>query len=106
MASNTNLIRIFEYALNQEETGKSFFQLSLERMGIGAAVTAFKRLIEEEEKHIEFINGILKDLKGGSKIELSAIEKVVPEPTDYFDERASTSVPSNIREQALESLNP
>jgi len=55
--SNTNLIRVFEYALNQEETGKSFFENSLERMGIGAAVSAFKRLIEEEEKHIEFIQG-------------------------------------------------
>jgi len=28
MTSNQNLIKIFEYALNQEETGKSFFQTS------------------------------------------------------------------------------
>lgn len=88
MAPDSNLIRVFEYALNQEETGKSFFQHSLQRMGIGAAVSAFKRLIEEEEKHIEFINGILQDLKEGSKIEPSTIKNVVLEPTNYFDERA------------------
>ena len=90
MTSNTNLIRVFEYALNQEETGKSFFQNSLGRMGIGAAVSAFKRLIEEEEKHIEFIQGILKDLKEKSKIDLSIIKGIVLEPTDYFDKRSKS----------------
>ena len=90
IAPNTNLIRVFEYALNQEETGKSFFQNSLDRMGVGAAVSAFKRLIEEEEKHIEFIQGILKDLKERSNIELSIIKGVVLEPTDYFDKRAKS----------------
>jgi len=48
MPTHEKLIKIFEYALNQEETGKSFFQHSLQRMGVGAAVSAFKRLIEEE----------------------------------------------------------
>jgi hypothetical protein len=33
MSSHENLIKIFEYALQQEETGKSFFQNSLQRMG-------------------------------------------------------------------------
>ena len=41
MEKNQNLIKIFEYALNQEKTGMSFFETSLERMGVGAAVTAF-----------------------------------------------------------------
>jgi len=90
MATNRDLIKLFEYALNQEETGKSFFQRSLERMGIGAAVTAFKRLIEEEGKHIEFINSILKDLKDGSEIELSTINTGALEPTNYFDDRAKS----------------
>ncbi len=52
MAPNEKLIKIFEYALNQEEPGKSFFEVSIQRMGVGAAVSAFKRLIEEEAKHI------------------------------------------------------
>ena len=58
MPSNENLIKIFEYALQQEETGKAFFQNSVQRMGAGAAITAFKRLIQEEEHHILFITNI------------------------------------------------
>jgi rubrerythrin len=90
MAAEQNLIRIFEYALNQEETGKAFFQHSLERMGIGAAVSAFKRLIEEEEKHIVFINGILGNLRKGESFEPSNLEWTSIKPTDYFDQRAKS----------------
>ena len=88
MAENENLIKIFEYALNQEETGKAFFESSLARMGIGAAISAFKRLIIEEQRHIDFINQILKDLRGGAEINPDAIQNMVLEPTDYFDARA------------------
>ena len=63
MTANENLIKIYEYALNQEHTGMSFFKTSLGRMGIGAAVSAFKRLIEEEEKHVLFISRIIDNLK-------------------------------------------
>jgi len=88
MATNEQLIKIFEYALNQEQTGKGFFEYSLQRMGVGAAVSAFKRLIQEEEKHIVFINRILSDLKKGNELEPSELKGVVLEPTNYFDERA------------------
>jgi rubrerythrin len=98
MEQSKNLVRIFEYALNQEETGKSFFQVSLQRMGIGSAVSAFKRLIGEEEKHIKFIDGILKDLRGNSEIDLDQIKEVALEPVDYFDARAR----SEFLEQCVE----
>ena len=88
MGERQDLIKIFEYALNQEETGKSFFQVSLQRMGIGAAVSAFKRLIEEEQKHIQFISRILKELREGEKLQLADLKEALLEPTDYFDERA------------------
>jgi rubrerythrin len=83
-----HLIKIFEYALNQEQTGISFFQNSLQRMGMGAAVTAFKRLIEEERKHINFINGILRDLKDKGEIGKSSLESPTVEVSNYFDDRA------------------
>lgn len=98
MATNAQLIKIFEYALNQEQTGKGFFEYSLQRMGVGAAVSAFKRLIEEEEKHIYFINRILADLKKGGELEPSELESVVIKPTNYFDERAK----SEFLQQCLE----
>ena len=88
MATNEQLIKIFEYALNQEQTGKGFFEYSLQRMGVGAAVSAFKRLIQEEQKHIVFINRILSDLRQGKELQPSELKEVVLEPTNYFDERA------------------
>jgi rubrerythrin len=88
MASNQRLIRIFEYALNQEKTGMSFFRTSLERMGVGAAVTAFQRLIREEERHIDFISRILEDLNQGKDILWDGTADVELETTNYFDERA------------------
>ena len=89
MSENDKLIKIFEFALNQEETGKSFFQASLKRMGIGAAVTAFKRLIKEEEHHINFINHILNDLRKGNEPALLQ-DPIDAEPDNFFDERAKS----------------
>ena len=98
MSGNENTIRIFEYALNQEETGKSFFEHSLSRLGIGAAISAFKRIIEEEQRHILFINQILKDLKTGDEINPGEMKKVILEPVNYFDAREK----SEFLEQCIE----
>ena len=98
MSSHENLIKIFEYALQQEETGKSFFQDSLQRMGVGAAISAFKRLIQEEEHHILFIKKILEGLRLGNPIEPSAEKGLILEPTHYFDERSK----SEFLQQCLE----
>ena len=90
MPTKENLVKLYEYALNQEQTGMSFFQTSLERMGIGAAVNAFKQLIKEEEKHILFISRILDNLKQGADLNLAEVEEFVLEPTDYFNDRAKS----------------
>ena len=103
MAKNEQLIKVFEYALNQEETGKSFFQQSLQRMGIGAAVTAFERLIQEEEKHIVFIKSLMDKLKQEETIQLADLKGMILEPINYFDERAK----SEFLEQCVEgSMGP
>jgi rubrerythrin len=88
MAANEKLIKIFEYALNQEETGRGFFQYSLQRLGMGAAVSAFSLLIKEEEKHIQFITSILENLKRGGDVETSSFTGEALEPSNYFDQRA------------------
>jgi len=98
MPANHHLIKIFEYALNQEETGKSFFQASLQRMGWGSAVSAFKKLIEEEEHHILFIKKILQGLKRESPDQLQIVKEDLVETTHYFDERAK----SEFLQQCLE----
>lgn len=98
MSVNEKVIKIFEYALNQEKTGMSFFQNSLQRLAVGAAVTAFKTLIQEEQEHIDFITRIILDLKEDREIELSSMKDVVIEPTNYFDDRAR----SEFLEQCVE----
>jgi rubrerythrin len=85
MTANQNLIKIFEYALQQEETGKHFFETSLQRMGWGAAVAAFKQLVREEEQHIRFIKRILEDLRRGGSAELKIGKNPIPDRTDFFD---------------------
>ncbi len=90
MPGNSNVIRIFEYALNQERTGISFFRQSLDRMGIGAAISALKRLILEEEGHIAFISGILDGLRRGNEIDPYNLKDFAIEPSNYFDARART----------------
>ncbi len=103
MSANRNLIKIFEYALNQEETGKSFFQTSLQRLGWGSASTVFTQLIKEEEHHIVFINNILAGLKQGSPDQLQIAKDINLQPTNFFDERAK----SEFLEQLLyESMVP
>ncbi|MGB7573175.1 MAG: ferritin family protein [Thermodesulfobacteriota bacterium] len=98
MSSHENLIKIFQYALQQEETGKSFFRDSLQRMGMGAAISAFKRLIQEEEHHILLIKRILGDLNHGNPVELSTENGLILKPTNYFDERSK----SEFLQQCLE----
>jgi rubrerythrin len=98
MSIDEKLIKIFEYALQQEETGKSFFQNSLQRMGWGSAVSAFKKLIAEEEAHILFIKKILSNLRQGGSVELPHEKGLSLEPTNYFDERAK----SEFLQQCLE----
>jgi len=99
MSVDKNSIKIFEYALQQEETGKHFFQTSLQRMGWGSAVSAFKTLIKEEEHHILFIERILSDLKEGRLVELPGEKDALLQPSNYFEERAK----SEFLQQCLES---
>lgn len=97
-ANKDNLIKIFEYALNQEKTGMSFFTTSLNRLGTGAAVSAFKVLIEEEKKHIKFISDIINDLKSKGEIDKKHVENIVMAESDYFNQRAQ----SELLEQSIE----
>ena len=54
-----DVLKIYEYALQREREGKSFFQRHAQRFGHAAAVDAFEKLAEEEQKHIEFIQSLI-----------------------------------------------
>ena len=57
--------RIYEYALEREREGKRFFQENAGRLSHASAVGAFKRLADEEQKHIEFIQSLITALDTG-----------------------------------------
>ncbi|MEJ5300002.1 MAG: ferritin family protein [Thermodesulforhabdaceae bacterium] len=90
MSQKESLIKVYEYALNQEHTGKAFFETSLKHLSVGAAVEAFKTLIEEEEKHIRFINSILQKLRQGEEVNVDALLDASLQPTDFFTKRAES----------------
>ena len=65
---------------------------------MGAAVTAFRRLIEEEQKHIAFIERMLQNLRNDEPMDTGAAADAAPAATSFFDERAK----SEFLEQCVE----
>ncbi len=57
--------RVYRYALQREYEGKRFFEQNADRMGHAAVVGAFRRLAQEEQRHIGFIQGLLDTLEQG-----------------------------------------
>ncbi len=60
-----DLRKIYGYALQREYEGRRFFEENAARMGHAAAVGAFKQLAAEEQKHINFIQGLIDALDRG-----------------------------------------
>jgi rubrerythrin len=93
--------KIYEYALAREQEGKRFFQENASRLSHSAAVGAFNRLAEEEQRHIEFI-----------QLQISLLDKPGAEaphmPEDvagagYFTQRATSE---SIDQTVYESMVP
>jgi rubrerythrin len=95
-----NVQRIYEYALQREREGMDFFQNNAERMSHAAAVEIFQKLAAEEQKHIEFIQGLLQALESGQ----SALETGIKlEQADFFAQRAELE---KLDQTAIESMVP
>jgi rubrerythrin len=59
--------KIYEYALQREHEGRSFFLQNATRMSHAAASDIFNRLADEESKHIRFIESLLSSLDGAGE---------------------------------------
>jgi rubrerythrin len=95
-----NVQRIYEYALQREREGMEFFQRNAERMSHAAAVEIFRKLAAEEQKHIEFVQGLLKALHSGQP----ALEiDTELEQADFFIQRAELE---KLDQTAIESMVP
>jgi rubrerythrin len=95
-----NVQRVYEYALQREREGLDFFQRNAERMSHAAAVEIFHRLAAEEQKHIEFIQGLLESPEGGpSALQTGAELK----QEDLFSQRAELE---KLDQTTIESMVP
>jgi len=95
-----NLRRIYEYALQREREGKSFFQTNAGRMSHAAASGIFSRLADEEQKHIDFIQRLIDSLEGGDRDAQPAAEL---EAGERFARRAESEM---LDQTVIESMVP
>ena len=92
---------IYEYALQREYEGKKFFSDNAERMKHAAAAGAFKALAKEEQKHIEFIQGLLDAMKEGKPSSASIGSDM--EKDGFFSQRAHAEL---LDQSVLEAMVP
>ena len=93
--------KIYEYALQREYEGRSFFRQNAERFGHAAAAGSFQQLAEEEQKHVEFIQGLIDDLDEGGTAGLAMGQQLDAE--GFFWQRADTEM---LDQTVIESMVP
>lgn len=93
-----NLQKIYEYALQREKEGYQFFKNNADKSGHAAVAGVFQKLADEELKHIEYINGLLKNLD--EKTEQVAAEL---DGDDWFEGRAKEEL---LDQTLIESMIP
>ena len=57
-----NIRQIYTYALQREREGKRFFEDNAARAAHAAAAGVFRTLAEEEDRHISYIEALLRHL--------------------------------------------
>jgi rubrerythrin len=93
--------KVFLYALQREYEGKRFFEENAGRLSHAAAVGAFKRLAEEEQRHIEFIQFQLQSLDAGKPS--SAAPGIEMEKAGFFSQRMETE---QVDDRVAEAMVP
>src|SRR5512139_97431 len=92
-----DILKIYEYALQREFEGKRFFEQNAERLSHAATVGAFKSLAAEEQKHIDFIQSQIDQIKKGATPDVAMGEAMQNE--GFFSQRAvSESIDSTTLE--------
>jgi rubrerythrin len=95
-----NVAKIYEYALQREHEGKSFFETNAGRMSHAAAADIFRRLAAEEQRHIDFIQSLLARIEMGDSTAGAAPEL---EPGERFTQRAEAEM---LDQTVIESMVP
>ena len=77
---------VFTYALQREHEGRSFFEDNAGRMSHAAAASIFRRLADEERKHIEFVEAQLAALGSTGKADCQDVGRMAER--GFFTSRA------------------
>ena len=96
-----NVRKIYEYALQREREGRSFFESNSERMSHASAAGIFRRLAGEEQKHIAFITSLIEALGTGSGADTSLADEL--EEAGRFLQRAQSEM---LDQTIIESMVP
>ena len=82
--------QVYEYALSREYEGKRFFEEHASRLSHASAVSAFRQLAGEEQKHIDLIQHQIDILKEGKPADVDFGVKL--EQAGFFSQRAQSEV--------------
>ncbi len=94
--------KILEYALQREYEGKAFFDNNASRLQNAAAAGAFKAIAAEEQKHIEYIQGHLRAIENGVKLEGKAPE--LPAAGFFADRAQNEQIEQTVAEAMVADL--
>jgi rubrerythrin len=96
-----DLHKIYEYALQREHEGMSFFRQNAARFSHAAVAGAFAKLADEEQKHIVFIQSLIDglDSDGATGLETGSAF----EAEGFFSQRAETEM---LDQTVIESMVP
>lgn len=96
-----DIYKIYEYALQREHEGKRFFAQNAERLSHAAAKGAFRKLADEEQKHIEFIQAQIDALDRGKMPSTTMGAEL--EKEGFFSQRADSEM---LDQTVLEAMVP
>lgn len=97
-----NIEKIFQYALAREYQGKRFFTEYADRLQSPEAISAFKIVAQEEQKHIEYIQAQLDALRQGSESEDIGLS--FPQANFFSDQANTASIDQIVSESMVADL--
>jgi rubrerythrin len=99
-----NIRKIYTYALQREQEGKRFFDESAARASHASVVGIFERLAQEEQNHIEFIQGLIDHLDQEQEAPVEAMAgSLGTDKAGFFSQRAASEM---IDQTTVESMTP
>lgn len=93
-----NLQKIFEYALQREKEGYQFFKTNADKATHAAAGQIFQKLADEELKHIQYLNSLMK-IEGDEGVQTEAMLEI----EGWFEDKAKEEL---LDQSIIESMIP